>query len=66
MEEKLENILNQQENHQCIIGMKKIMLFSLMRVFGCVQDITNKEMKTYLKLQREKLKMLGKMLEFAM
>ena len=26
--EKLENILSQLENHQCIIGTKKIMLFS--------------------------------------
>ena len=25
LEEKLANILNQQENHQCILGMKKIM-----------------------------------------
>ena len=36
---------------------EKNMLFSLMQVFGCVQDIIDEEMKIYLKLQKEKLKM---------
>ena len=33
----------------------------LMQAFGYVQDITNKEMKIYLKVQKEKPKMLDKM-----
>jgi hypothetical protein len=34
LEEKWANIQDQQENHRYILGMKKIMQYLLMRVFG--------------------------------
>jgi hypothetical protein len=66
LEEKLANIQGQQENHQYILGMKKIMQYLLMQEFGLDQGIINREMKHYLKHQKEKQKMLEQMWVFVM